>query len=121
MKIPEKLKIGGLIYDVRYGKNLMRDSKCTGKSCGNRSEIVLDIDGSEQIISSTFLHEILGQLNYVYNIGLEHQQIYLLEAGLFQVMRENNLYFGTSEKKMMSFEQVVNCLNKGGVNGDEQD
>ena len=40
---------------------------------------------------STLIHEILEALNYHLELGLKHRQITALEAGLYQVLKENGI------------------------------
>jgi hypothetical protein len=40
---------------------------------------------------STLLHEILEALNYHLELGLKHPQITALEAGLYQVLKDNGI------------------------------
>ena len=94
MQIPKNVKIGGLIYSVKEEDNRLRDHNETGASCGNSQEIVLDKNISQQLKETTLIHEILHQINFVYNINLEHQQIYQLEAGLYAFIKDNPVVFG---------------------------
>jgi hypothetical protein len=89
MHIPDKVKIGGLHYEVKEEKNLIRDNKASGISCGNEQVIKLDTDISDQLKETTFIHEVLHQIDFVYNIGLEHQQIFQLEAGIYAFLKDN--------------------------------
>lgn len=43
---------------------------------------------------STLLHEILEALNYHLELGLKHSQITALEAGLYQVLKDNGIING---------------------------
>ncbi len=89
MIIPEKVIIGGLEYVILEKNNELRDSARTGASCGNTQEIVIDKDISAQLKETTFIHEIIHQIDFVYNIGLEHQQVFQLEAGIYAFMKNN--------------------------------
>jgi hypothetical protein len=94
MDIPSKLNILGHDYNV----DLTNDLLCTetmGVHCKDKSKIVVCADISESQQASTLLHEIIEAINSMQEIGLEHQQICQIEAGLFQVMKNNNLNFGT--------------------------
>jgi hypothetical protein len=89
MNIPKEIKIGGLIYNVLEEKNLLRDSSCSGRSCGNLQDIRIEEGISRQFKETTFIHEVLHQIDFVYNIGLEHQQIFQLEAGIYAFIKDN--------------------------------
>lgn len=89
MKIPDKVKIGGLIYSVEEKENELRDGAQFGSSCGNTQQIVLEKSISKQLKEMVFIHEIIHQIDFVYNIGLEHQKVYQLEAGLYAFIKDN--------------------------------
>lgn len=89
MKIPDKVKIGSHIYTCGYSDNLTRDSDALGQSCGNALEIRVDAAIPRSNQESAFLHEVLEQINYRYELRLEHRTITVLETSLYQVMRDN--------------------------------
>lgn len=89
MKIPGKVKIGGLIFSVERIKNLVRDYNSFGESCGNSQEIRLDADMSEQLTESTFIHEVLHMLDFVYCIRMEHDQVRQLESAILAFIKDN--------------------------------
>lgn len=93
MKIPEKVKIGGLKFTIQEKEHELRDKQCSGRSCGNTQQIVLDKGISKQFKETTFIHEVIHQIDFVYNIGLEHQQVFQLEAGIYAFIKDNpNLF-----------------------------
>ena len=55
----------------------------------NIIRIANDIPEDEKI--ATVLHEIIEALNYYFELNLEHPKIMSLEAGLFQVLKENGV------------------------------
>lgn len=93
LNIPSKVKIGGLNYNVKEVPNLNRDREHQGESCGNNLEITIDNSLSTQVKETTFVHELLEQINEVYMIGLEHKQIYDLEAGIYAFIKDNPSVF----------------------------
>ena len=88
-KDPDYVEIGGHPYKVSREKNLVRNRGESGNSCGNAQTIVLDTELTPDMFESTFIHEVLHQLDYVYNIGLEHKQVYQLEAAIFAFIKAN--------------------------------
>jgi hypothetical protein len=90
-KIPKSVTIGGLEYNIRFEENMVRDKSRTGESSGNKQELVIDPGMSKQIQETTFIHEVLHQIDFVYNIGLEHQAVFQLEAGIYAFLKSNNL------------------------------
>lgn len=91
MDIPKRLKVLGHEVEVKYEKNYARDESRTGSSSANSLEILLDPSFSQSVIETTFIHEIIEQLNYHLELHLEHSTISQLEAGLYQVLRDNGL------------------------------
>lgn len=87
--IPEKIKIGGMFYRVSENRKLARDRDSSGESCGNDLWITIDTTLSRQNQETTLLHEIIEQINAVYDLDLEHHKISLLEAALYQVIMDN--------------------------------
>ena len=90
-KIPSKVKIGGLEYNISIEENMTRDRARYGESCGNKHEIKIDPSSSQQLQETTFIHEILHQIDFVYNIDLKHEQVYALEAGIYAFLKSNSL------------------------------
>ena len=91
MNIPERLKVGGLDYEVSFVENLARDYGANGSHWGNALKIKIDDSLPRQNQETTFLHEIIEALNFVYEIKLEHKQLSVLEAGLYQVLKDNGM------------------------------
>jgi len=93
LNIPDRIKIGGMIFSVALIDNLMRDGSSSGRSCGNSQEIQIDKSASYQYKETTFIHEVLHQINFVYNVGLEHKQIYDLETAIYALVKDNPSVF----------------------------
>lgn len=89
MNIPTKLKIGGYNYDVELIDNLARDRSASGQSCMNDQWIHIDSTICQEQKESTFIHEILEQINNVNELRLEHWQICVLESTLYQIIKDN--------------------------------
>ena len=96
--IPSKVKIGGLTYKCSLEKNLARDRNSLGESCGNELSITIDESTSQQTQNKTLIHEIIEQLNFNYDIDLEHHKICLIETGLYQVIVDNPGIFNFKEE-----------------------
>lgn len=88
-----KIKILGHDYTILEKPFLARDSKAAGTSCGNSQGI--EIDNSLPLANkqSTLIHEILEQLDYLMELGLEHNKLQSIEAGLFAVIKDNPRIF----------------------------
>ncbi|SHH54639.1 hypothetical protein SAMN02745135_01154 [Caloranaerobacter azorensis DSM 13643] len=93
MRIPEKIKIGGHTYICKFDDKLSRDTSANGMSCGNSLEIIIDSSLPEENQESVLLHEILEQINFRYELNLEHEKITILESALYQVLKDNKLNF----------------------------
>lgn len=91
MQIPEKVKVLGHDYTI-----LMVDLNETdqfGTMNQNTLTIRLNKNKAQSQINETLLHEIIEALNHDLEIGLEHHQISEIEAGLYQVLKDNKLHF----------------------------
>jgi hypothetical protein len=84
-----KLKIAGYPYNVEYQEGLIEKEEACGMSSGDKLEIVIDPRLSPEMKMSTLIHEVIESLNYHYELGLKHNVIATLEAGLFQVVNDN--------------------------------
>ena len=87
--LPKHIKIGGLWYECTPLSALTRDSRTLGTSCGNRLDIRIDSSIPRQNQETALLHEIIEQVDYRYQLGLEHAQTCTLETALYQVLRDN--------------------------------
>lgn len=93
MNIPDKVKIGGLAYEVSTSDTLMRDNEASGNSCGNTQSIMIDQTVSKQLQETTFLHEVIHQISFVYNLKFDEHTTALLEAGLYAFIMDNPAVF----------------------------
>lgn len=92
MKIPNKLKIAGQYFDIKLSKGL-NSSEDLGITNTTRNFIA--INGSSEICKtqqeSTLIHEIFEAINIMYELGLNHYQISILETSFYQVLSDNNM------------------------------
>lgn len=51
----------------------------------------------QQQIESTFIHEVIEQINFLYNIELEHHKICLLENAIYSFIKGNPDVFKDNE------------------------
>lgn len=58
-------------------------------SRSQRLKLATDMHPDQQL--STLLHEIIEALNYHLDLGIQHQTIMALEAGLYQVLADNGV------------------------------
>ena len=90
------VKLLGHKYTFTEQENLARDTKSIGISCGNAQYIRVDNSLPLSNKQSVLLHEILEQLDFLLEINLQHNQISMLEGGLFAVVRDNPGLFNFS-------------------------
>ena len=92
-KLPKTLKIGGHTYKVIVRKDReLQDGIPHLASVLTRS-LTIWIDGRQSLsrMESCLIHEIIEILNYDLELDLPHEKISQLEAGLYQVLKDNNL------------------------------
>jgi len=92
MKIPEKLKIGGHVVDVRIVSSTEMPTKL-GQSMEQLNFIRVWDGMPESQTASTLLHEIIEYIDAHYELKLEHPKISTLAQALFQILRDNDLDF----------------------------
>lgn len=97
MNIPDKVKIGGQTYRVRYDAKMPTKRGHKGECDPMDNEITLDPLMIKSQQEQTFIHEILEAINFEYPVNLEHTQIELLDAVLYQVIKDNPEIFKTQE------------------------
>jgi len=85
----KKVKIAGHWYRIKWVKGLYRDHDTAGMSNANKLTIELDPTGKRSHQMEVFIHEVVEQLNYRYELNLPHNTISALGAGIFQVLNDN--------------------------------
>lgn len=98
-KIPETVVIGGHTYKIILQNNLARDNDSQGNSCGNNQTIKLDSSLPDTLKESTFVHEVLHQLDFIYHICLSHDQVYSLECAIYSFLSDNLINMREDETK----------------------
>ena len=94
MKIPDKIKIGGIEYKIEFIDEIKDDI--------HTSEYIVRVLFREQkikILNSypiekkfrVMLHEIIHVLDEDYKMEINEENLCRLEAGLYQVLNDNNL------------------------------
>lgn len=87
MKIKPKIRIAGRDFEVKYIEGLADD----GSTDFTNNIILIRDELSEENKQTTLLHEIIECINSIYDLNLNHQTIQTLEAGLFQIYKDNEL------------------------------
>lgn len=99
MKIPTKLKIGGLDWTVKINHDVNHESGTWGSTHHASQTIFLDQDLNEQKMAQVFLHELLHAAldtsGYTAHLhGDEEEKLVRgLEGALYQILRDNRLEF----------------------------
>lgn len=85
MIIPEKVKIGGIVYNVEVVDDL---SDIVGKLELNK-QLIQIANGKEDYMNVTFLHEVFHAMN----VCLEETQVEFLAGSLYQIIKDNPIIF----------------------------
>ena len=95
MKIPDKIKVAGHYYKVKWNDKWLTDNGYVGYSFHNKLLIFLckifrGDKLSKSIIEETLLHEIVHCVDANYNNhSLSEETVNRLSEGLYQVLRDN--------------------------------
>jgi hypothetical protein len=85
MKIKNTIRIAGRDFTIEYVKGLPDD----GSTDFATNRILIRDELTADNKQSTVLHEIIEALNGIYDLNLPHQTIQTLEAGIFQIYKDN--------------------------------
>lgn len=88
MNIPDKLKIGGIVYKIELVDEI-RDGDNAGRLETKKNRILLDKTGPINQLELTLLHEIIHAIN----IEVEEKDVEFLAQALYQVLVDNGLVF----------------------------
>ena len=97
-RIPAKVKVGGLTFIVEADEALIHESSYQGTKSTTTGRIRLSPQLPPNLQCSTFLHELIHALADEMHLGLKEETVQRLEFGLFQVLADNNLFFGAREQ-----------------------
>ena len=119
MRIPHKLKIGGMTYSVTRNY-CFKESELMGQASHSQTDIRLckkDTMGNpypRQKIEETLMHEIVHSIDCIYNNNkLEEETVNRLSQGLYQVFNDNKLFNETKGETMTQLKPVKNVPTKG--------
>ena len=91
MRIPDKIKILGYDYTIKMID--LNETEKFGNLDMNTLTIRLNENKAQSQIDSTLLHEIIEAIDFHLGLELKHYQINALEAGLYQVLKDNDISF----------------------------
>lgn len=92
MKIPKKVRIGGIDYVVQYEERLISDD---GKALAGQIDYSEDIIRLEPKVQSTqgmcqtLLHEIMHGIEHHFKMDLTEDEIDNLASGMYMVVQDN--------------------------------
>ena len=96
MKIPKKIKIGGHIVTVKVVDKVAEDPEVQQWAGGwTESQNLIEIRAGQAQSQKevTLIHEIL----HCINLQLNHDHVEFLSQALYQVIKDNKLYFDGKE------------------------
>ena len=98
MKIPKKLKIAGLIWNVKKDKNVTHEGDCYGTTHHTNQNIFISTETTQQKNEETLIHEILHAVWHAYGLGedkvlkdYDERIVRSLGTGLYQVLNDNKM------------------------------
>lgn len=99
MKIHDKVKIGGIVYDVNVLSQFQEGDNCDGHIVYGTQEIqlLLDKDHKQEYMEAVFIHEILHGIIHHAQLELpekdEEKILDCIALGLHQVIKDNHDIF----------------------------
>ncbi len=99
-EFPKSLKIFGYEYSVTVDADRNKEHGASARGSANAYYQKIWIDGAQPFegMKSTLLHEIIEAINDHFTLDLKHPVICTLETALYQVLKDNDLHFGTSDE-----------------------
>lgn len=100
MIIPDKVKIAGVFYDIKYKKGLNNGtSLCFGYVDNDKAFIELEPDiQNAQRMKQTLLHEIIHALDFSLGIKLSESAVDKIANGFYMVLTDNKeMFLGEDE------------------------
>lgn len=92
MKIPNKVRILGHVYEVIKRNREVEDGTTAPGTCDNDYlKIWIHNRAAMSIQEEIFMHEIIEAINCLMQLQLTHPQISQVSASLYQVLTDNEL------------------------------
>jgi len=89
MKIPKKVKVGGLTYKVLLNYKFKEREDLRGQCDNTSQEIRLAGNICQEGIEQTFMHELLHAIDNVYNAyKLDDDTVERISQGLYQTLNK---------------------------------
>jgi hypothetical protein len=89
MKIPDEITIGGFKFKIQMVDELFddEDGELMGTCDYNNLTIKILSTLKKPQRESTYIHELLEAINFIFATKLTHRQIESLEGGLYQALK----------------------------------
>jgi len=94
LKIPKKVNISGIIYDViveKFQHNRLTEDKFWGRIEQDECKIYLNGNLNKQTLDQVFFHEILHGIENNYQIKIKDADIDRVAHGITAFLKDNNL------------------------------
>jgi predicted SprT family Zn-dependent metalloprotease len=99
MIIPNKVKVGGLEFEVLEDVNVNNEGQVFGSTHFRKQKIFIEPDEKQQKKEQTFFHEVLHAVwwqaglhsRYKEQKNLEEEIVEALANGMYQVLKDNDL------------------------------
>jgi hypothetical protein len=93
LRLPKKINILGRNYTIEYfdfNGSIQTNTMC-GTSGYSGQKIQIDSKSHRESQESVLLHEIIHQVSHSMKLDLSEETVCQLEAGLYQVLKDNDL------------------------------
>ena len=92
MIIPDKIKIYGRTFEIIKSDRNKNDGVNNSGSVNTFFQTIwIDNTAHIEVQESTLIHEILEAIDKDNDLGLSHTQLCVLENGLYQTLKDNDL------------------------------
>ena len=98
MKIPKKLKIGGMIWEVEESSDVVNEGSCFASTHPLTQKFFIDPKIKQQKKEQALIHEILHAVWWTNGMrsreDLKKEEEYIVDSlsqGLYQVLKDNKL------------------------------
>jgi len=89
MKIPGRIKVGGVPFEIILRNGTNGESTSYGSCNAGAQKIWVSEAVGKQQQETTLVHEVLEAINTLYELNLEHTQISCLETALYAFIVDN--------------------------------
>jgi len=95
MKLPKKIKVGGIVYDIEITKVPDVPPLCKNHADGqvdyDKCKIFIDESLPQQLREQVLFHEIIHAIEYNNNFESEERIIQTFASNLYQVIKDNKM------------------------------